>query len=91
MKRIETANINWEELIKSNLPTEIGYEHAVNFQGIPMATIDKVFDSIATDYEEVCDFNSWEWDWGQNIIIGGKTYHIWGSAHSGSLCIQLED
>jgi hypothetical protein len=77
MKIVETPQVNWEEIIKSNLPTEIGYEHGVKFQGIPMETINKVFDSIATDYEEVYDFNSWEWDWGQPIIIDGKNYHIW--------------
>lgn len=89
MKTIN-PEINWEELITSNLPTEPGYEHVVCFRGIPMASIDKVFEKIATDYEEVQEFSSWEWDWGQNVVIDGKTYHIYGNAHSGSLCIQLE-
>lgn len=91
MKIVETPQVNWEELIKSNLPTKPGYHNAVKFRDIPIATIDKVFNSIATNYEEVHDFNSWSWDWGQNVIIEGKTYHIWGSAHEGSLCIELED
>ena len=88
---IINTKTNWEELIKANLPTEAGYEHAVKFQDIPISSIDEVFDKIATDYEEIQDFNSWEWDWGQNVIVNEKTYHIWGSAHSGSLCIQLEN
>lgn len=90
MKTIK-PEINWEELVTSNLPTEKGIDNAVNFKGIPLATIDSIFDKIATDYEEITDFNSWEWDWDTNVIINGKTYNVWGSAHSCSMSIELED
>jgi hypothetical protein len=85
-----TNPTNWLELIKANLPTEVGYEHAVSFKNIALSSINSVLHEISSDYEDIYDFNGCDQDWSSHVTIEGVRYTIWGSLTGGSLCMERE-
>jgi len=77
-------------LIEAHIPGKSGISNALIVSNVPMEMCEKIISKLTDSDFYIEETNGHDLDWSADITINGKSYEVWGSGRSGSLCFQLK-